>query len=48
MPLREAARIAAGLLLLFPIIPLIVACGWLYGPWGAAISLAAAASAAAA
>src|SRR5437764_14740402 len=28
-------------LLLFPIIPLIVACGWLYGPWGAFISLAA-------
>ena len=29
-------------LLLFPVIPLIVACGWLYGPWGAIISLAAA------
>ena len=28
-------------LLLFPVIPLIVACGWLYGPWGAFISLAA-------
>jgi len=28
-------------LLLFPVIPLIVACGWLYGPWGAIISLAA-------
>jgi uncharacterized membrane protein YdjX (TVP38/TMEM64 family) len=34
-------------LLLFPIIPLIVACGWLYGPWGAAISLAAAVASAA-
>jgi len=28
-------------LLLFPVIPLIVACGWLYGPWGAIVSLAA-------
>ena len=28
-------------LLLFPVIPLIVACGWLYGPWGTIISLAA-------
>ena len=28
-------------LLLFPVIPLMVACGWLYGPWGAIISLAA-------
>jgi len=28
-------------LLLFPVIPLIIACGWLYGPWGAIISLAA-------
>ena len=28
-------------LLLFPVIPLIVACGWLYGAWGAIISLAA-------
>ena len=28
-------------LLLFPVIPLIVACGWLYGPWGSIISLAA-------
>ena len=26
---------------LFPVIPLIVACGWLYGAWGAIISLAA-------
>jgi len=34
-------------LLLLPIIPLIVACGWLYGPWGAAISLAAAVASAA-
>src|SRR3954464_3743371 len=29
-------------LMLLPIIPLIVACGWLYGVWGAALSLAAA------
>jgi uncharacterized membrane protein YdjX (TVP38/TMEM64 family) len=28
-------------LMLFPVIPLIVACGWLYGTWGAIISLAA-------
>jgi len=34
-------------LLLLPIIPLIVACGWLYGVWGSAISLAAAAASAA-
>jgi len=34
-------------LLLLPIIPLIVACGWLYGPWGGAISLAAAVASAA-
>ena len=29
-------------LLLLPIIPLVVACGWLYGIWGSALSLAAA------
>ena len=29
-------------LLLLPIIPLIIACGWLYGVWGSALSLAAA------
>jgi len=29
-------------LLLLPIIPLVVACGWLYGLWGALLSLAAA------
>ena len=34
-------------LLLFPIIPLIVACGWLYGPWGGVVSLAAAVASAA-
>ncbi|HTO95835.1 MAG TPA: VTT domain-containing protein [Myxococcales bacterium] len=34
-------------LLLVPVIPLIVACGWLYGPWGALISLAAAVASAA-
>jgi uncharacterized membrane protein YdjX (TVP38/TMEM64 family) len=34
-------------LLLFPVIPLIVACGWLYGLWGAIISLAAAVASAA-
>jgi uncharacterized membrane protein YdjX (TVP38/TMEM64 family) len=28
-------------LLLFPVVPLIVACGWLYGPWGSLVSLAA-------
>jgi uncharacterized membrane protein YdjX (TVP38/TMEM64 family) len=34
-------------LLLVPIIPLIVACGWLYGPWGSVVSLAAAVASAA-
>jgi uncharacterized membrane protein YdjX (TVP38/TMEM64 family) len=34
-------------LLLLPIIPLIVACGWLYGMWGAAISIVAAVASAA-
>jgi phospholipase D1/2 len=34
-------------LLFFPIIPLIVACGWLYGTWGALLSLAAAVASAA-
>ncbi|HZX94712.1 MAG TPA: VTT domain-containing protein [Myxococcales bacterium] len=34
-------------LFMLPIIPLIVACGWLYGPWGGAISLAAAVASAA-
>lgn len=34
-------------LLLVPIIPLIVACGWIYGPWGAVLSLAAAVASAA-
>jgi uncharacterized membrane protein YdjX (TVP38/TMEM64 family) len=34
-------------LLLLPIIPLIVACGWLYGPWGWVVSLAAAVASAA-
>ena len=34
-------------LLLFPIIPLIVAAGWLYGPWAAALSLTAAVASAA-
>ena len=34
-------------LLLLPIIPLIVACGWLYGPWGWVLSLAAAVASAA-
>ena len=34
-------------LLLFPIIPLIVACGWLYGPSGSIISLTAAVASAA-
>ena len=34
-------------LLLLPIVPLIVACGWLYGMWGALISIAAAVASAA-
>lgn len=34
-------------LLLVPIIPMILACGWLYGPWGAALSLMAAVASAA-
>src|SRR3954463_14673092 len=34
-------------LLLLPIIPLIIACGWLYGPWGSLISLSAAVASAA-
>jgi uncharacterized membrane protein YdjX (TVP38/TMEM64 family) len=34
-------------LLLFPIVPLVVACGWLYGPWGAVLSLGAAVASAA-
>lgn len=34
-------------LLLLPIIPLIIACGWLYGPWGALLSLPAAVASAA-
>src|SRR5882724_9467974 len=34
-------------LLLVPIIPLIVACGWLFGPWGFLISLPAAVASAA-
>lgn len=39
--LATAAAIYLLTLLLLPIIPLNVACGWLYGPWGAALSLAA-------
>jgi uncharacterized membrane protein YdjX (TVP38/TMEM64 family) len=34
-------------LLLVPVIPMILACGWLYGPWGAPLSLAAAVASAA-
>jgi uncharacterized membrane protein YdjX (TVP38/TMEM64 family) len=34
-------------LLLVPIIPLVVACGWLFGPWGFALSLPAAVASAA-
>src|ERR1700694_2055208 len=34
-------------LLLAPIIPLIVACGWIYGPWGSVLSLVAAVASAA-
>jgi uncharacterized membrane protein YdjX (TVP38/TMEM64 family) len=45
--LATCAGIYALTLLLLPIIPLIVACGWLYGPWGGVISLAAAVASAA-
>jgi uncharacterized membrane protein YdjX (TVP38/TMEM64 family) len=45
--LATFASIYLLILLLFPVIPLIVACGWLYGLWGAIISLAAAAASAA-
>src|SRR3954463_21134 len=45
--LATCAAIYVLTLLLLPIIPLIVACGWLYGPWGGAISLAAAVASAA-
>ena len=41
-PLLTAAGIFALAVLLVPIIPMIVACGWLYGPWGAVPALAAA------
>jgi uncharacterized membrane protein YdjX (TVP38/TMEM64 family) len=34
-------------LLLVPIIPVIVACGWIYGPWGSILSLVAAVASAA-
>src|SRR4051794_19433856 len=40
--LLSFGAIVALTMLLFPIIPLIVACGWLYGLWGAPLSLAAA------
>ena len=44
-----AAAVAIWLLslLLVPIIPLIVACGWLFGPWGFVVSLPAAVASAA-
>jgi uncharacterized membrane protein YdjX (TVP38/TMEM64 family) len=45
--LLTAAGIYLLTLLLLPIVPLIVACGWLYGPPGALISLAAAVASAA-
>jgi uncharacterized membrane protein YdjX (TVP38/TMEM64 family) len=49
LPGAVAAGVAIYLLslLLVPVIPLIVACGWLYGLWGAAISLGAAVASAA-
>jgi uncharacterized membrane protein YdjX (TVP38/TMEM64 family) len=40
--LLTCAAIYLATLLFLPIIPLIVACGWLYGPWGALLSLPAA------
>jgi phospholipase D1/2 len=40
--LLTCAAIYAATLLFLPIIPLIIACGWLYGPWGALLSLPAA------
>ncbi|HEY5675942.1 MAG TPA: VTT domain-containing protein [Myxococcales bacterium] len=45
--LATCAAVYVLTLLLLPVIPLIVACGWLYGPWGGAISLAAAVASAA-
>ena len=40
--LYTAAAVYLLTLFLFPIIPLIIACGWLHGLWGAPLSLAAA------
>src|SRR5690242_11466243 len=40
-PLVTLAGMYALTLLLLPIIPFIVACGWLYGLWGSALSIAA-------
>ena len=45
--LLTALAIYAATLFLFPIIPMIIACGWLYGLWGAALSLCAAVASAA-
>lgn len=45
--LLAAVAIFACTLLLLPVVPLIVACGWLYGPWSALLSLAAAVGSAA-
>jgi len=45
--LASCAAIYLLTLFLLPIIPLIVACGWLYGLWGALISLGAAVASAA-
>jgi uncharacterized membrane protein YdjX (TVP38/TMEM64 family) len=45
--IATAFAIYALTLVLLPIIPLIVACGWLYGMWGAAISIAASVASAA-
>ncbi len=45
--LATAAAVYLLTLLLLPIIPLNVACGWLYGPWGAALSISASVASAA-
>ena len=46
-PLYSALGLYALTMLLVPLIPLIIACGWLYGPWGALLSLPAAVASAA-
>jgi len=46
-PIATAVGIWILSLMLLPIIPLIVACGWLYGPWGFVLSLSGALASAA-